>query len=187
MKKIALALSAMLALFLVGCASTKSVEQQTKNLPDWVMQEPTSSDGIYATGSAKMVDVMVSRKMAQADAVNQLARKIQTVTKDVTQTMVSGSTTDSVRGFEENALQTAEASVSGFEQKNYYVADDGTVYVLLFLPYNTQVSNLNNIAKKYNISEEYLASQAKMEDAYNKYFGGNSSNTSTTSATTSEE
>lgn len=176
MKKSVFLFGIVVALILSGCASTKNVSKSTKNLPDWVMQEPSSKDGIYATGSAKMVDVMVSRKMAEADAVNRLARKIQTVTKDVTQTMVSGSSTDSIKGFEENALQTAEAAVSGFEQKNYFIADDGTVYVLLFLPYQTQVSNLNTLAKKYNISEEYLASQAKMQEAYDKYFSGKNNN-----------
>ena len=173
MKKIVLVISAVLTFFLAGCASTKSAAEQAKDYPAWVMQEPTSNDGIYATGSAKMVDVMVSRKMAEADAVNRLARKIQTVTKDVTQTMISGSSTDSIKGFEENAMQTAEASVSGFEQKDYYIAEDGTVFILLFLPYETQVSNLNSVAKKYNISEEYLASQAKMREAYERYFSNN--------------
>jgi len=173
MKKLGVLLGAAAVLALSGCASTKSAAAQVKDYPKWVMQEPTSKDGIYATGSAKMVDVMVSRKMAEADAVNRLARKITTVTKDVTQTMISGSATDSIKGFEENAMQTAEASVSGFEQKEYYIAPDGTVFILLFLPYETQVTNLNNIAKKYNISEEYLASQAKMKEAYDRYFSGN--------------
>ncbi len=173
MKKIVFIAGASLVLALTACSTTKSVAEQSKEYPEWVMQEPSSEDGIYASGSAKMVDPMVSRKMAEADAVNRLARKIQTVTKDVTQTMISGSATDSIKGFEENAMQTAEASISGFEQKAYYIAEDGTVFILLFLPYKTQVSNLNTLAKKYNISEEYLASQAKMKEAYDRYFSGN--------------
>lgn len=170
MKKTGLLIIAM-AFCLVGCASNKTDHGKVDDkLPEWIMEEPKSNDGIYASGVGKMADLVTSKKMAQADAMNNLARKVNTLVKDVTQTMISSSETHSIKGFEENALQTAEASLRGYEQKNYYVAKDGTVYVLLFLPYQTQVDQLNKVAEEYSIPAEYLMSQAKMQEAYDRLF-----------------
>lgn len=171
MKKALFVVFAAASLFLVGCASNKVDHGKVdEKLPEWVMEEPKSPDGVYATGVGKMADLVTSKKMAQADALNNLARKVNTVVKDVTQTMVSSSETHSIKGFEENAQQVAEATLSGYEQKDYYIAKDDTVYVLLFIPYESQVSQLNKLAEEYEIPTEYLVSQAKMQEAYERLF-----------------
>ncbi len=170
MKKTGILLVALSLLF-VGCASKKVDHGNVdESIPEWVMDEPKADDGVYASGVGKMADLVSSKKMAQADAMNNLARKVNTLVKDITQTMISSSETHSIKGFEENALQTAEASLSGYEQKDYYVAKDGTVYVLIFIPYETQVSAINRLAQDYEIPAEYLMSQAKMQDAYDRLF-----------------
>jgi len=107
------------------------------------------------------------------NAYNDLSRKVSTVVKDVTQTMVSGSKTDSMKGFEENALQVSEATLAGAKRTNFYQGKDGTVYIQMFLPYDTQVNALNKTAEAYEISAEYLATQVKMKEAYEKYFSNN--------------
>ena len=84
--------------------------------------------------------------------------------------MTSGSKEDAMKGFEENSIQTVEATLNGIRQTNFYISKDGTVYVQMFLPYETQVEVLNKAANDYHISEEYLATQVKMQEAYDKYF-----------------
>ena len=170
MKKILIALGAAIALALTGCGTTSSAASAQSDVPDWYVLDPDSSEGIYGTGQAQMADFDTSLKMAQANAYNDLSRKVSTVVKDVTQTMVSGSKTDTMKGFEENALQTSEATLKGAKRTNFYQGKDGTVYIQMFLPYETQVSALNETAAAYDISPEYLATQVKMKEAYEKYF-----------------
>ena len=170
MKKILIALGAAIALALTGCGTTSSAASAQSDVPDWYVLDPDSSEGIYGTGQAQMADFDTSLKMAQANAYNDLSRKVSTVVKDVTQTMDSGSKTDTMKGFEENALQTSEATLKGAKRTNFYQGKDGTVYIQMFLPYETQVSALNKTAEEYEISAEYLATQVKMKEAYEKYF-----------------
>ncbi len=173
MKKILIALGAAAALMFASCGSTSNAASASSDVPDWYVLDPDSSEGIYGTGQAQMADFDLSLKMAQANAYNDLSRKVSTVVKDVTQTMVSGSKTDSMKGFEENALQVSEATLAGAKRTNFYQGKDGTVYIQMFLPYDTQVNALNKTAEAYEISAEYLATQVKMKEAYEKYFSNN--------------
>lgn len=176
MKKILTVLGMVAALFMAaGCGSTKV--SANSDVPDWYVIEPDSKDGIYASGQALMADFDTSLRMAEANAYNSLSRKVQTVVKDVTQTMVSGSKTDTMKGFEENALQESNATLSGARRTNFYQGKDGTVYVQVFLPFETEVTTLNKVAEDYDISPEYLATQVKMQEAYEKYFSNSSSTT----------
>ncbi|MBQ0051594.1 MAG: LPP20 family lipoprotein [Treponema sp.] len=170
MKKILTIAGMLMALIMMAsCGSTSNVSASS-DVPEWYVIEPESKDGIYGTGQAKMADFDTSLKLAEANAYNSLARKVSTVVKDVTQTMVSGSKTDTMKGFEENALQVSEATLEGARRTNFYQGKDGTVYIQMFLPYETSVSALNKTAEKYEISAEYLATQVKMQEAYEKYF-----------------
>jgi hypothetical protein len=171
MKKILVAFGAAALLALASCGSTSNTTASAKSdVPEWYVLDPDSSEGIYGTGQALMADFDTSMKMAQANAYNDLSRKVSTVVKDVTQTMVSGSKSDTMKGFEENALQVSEAKLQGAKRTNFYQGKDGTVYIQMFLPYETQVSALNETAAAYDISPEYLATQVKMKEAYEKYF-----------------
>lgn len=184
MKKILTVLGMCAALFMVmSCGSTKSVASASSDVPEWYIIEPESKDGIYGTGQALMADFDTSLKMAEANAYSNLSRKVTTVVKDVTQTMVSGSKTDTMKGFEENALQTSNATLQGARRTNFYQGKDGTVYVQVFLPYESEVSALNKTAAEYDISPEYLATQVKMQEAYEKYFSSSSKTTTTTTTT----
>lgn len=181
MKKILTVLGMAAALFMVAsCGSTKNVASASSDVPEWYIIEPESKDGIYGTGQALMADFDTSLKMAEANAYSSLSRKVTTVVKDVTQTMVSGSKSDTMKGFEENALQVSNATLQGARRTNFYQGKDGTVYVQVFLPYDTEVSALNKAAENFDISPEYLATQVKMQEAYEKYFSSSSKTTTTT-------
>lgn len=181
MKKILTVLAMTAALFMaMSCGSTKTAASASSDVPEWYIVEPESKDGIYGTGQALMADFDTSLKMAEANAYNNLSRKVTVVVKDVTQTMVSGSKTDTMKGFEENALQVSNATLQGARRTNFYQGKDGTVYVQVFLPYDTEVDALNKTAQNYDISAEYLATQVKMQEAYEKYFSGTKTTTTTT-------
>mgnify|MGYP004527399359 CR=1 FL=1 len=179
MKKILTVLGMCLTFgFVVSCGSTKNVASASSDVPSWYILEPESKDGIYGTGQALMADFDTSLKMAEANAYSSLSRKVTTVVKDVTQSMVSGSKTDTIKGFEDNALQISNATLTGARRTNFYQGKDGTVYIQVFLPYKTEVDALNKTAEQYEISAEYLASQAKMQEAYEKYFSNGKAKTS---------
>lgn len=164
----------VLPLMFSGCATNKAINKSNIDMPEWYMIEQTSKDGIYAVGSANMPDTRIGLRMAKADAINNASKRISVIVKDVTQTMISGSKTDSMVGFEENALQTSIATLSDVRRTALYIAKDGTAYVQIFVPYATRVDELNKLAKeKYHLADEYLATQEKMENAYNKYFSNN--------------
>ena len=125
------------------CISCKTTNV-AKNYPDWVGKDPTSKKGIYAVGSADMNDTILSLKMAEADAVNNLTRKISTDTDVAVKLTLSSSNTKAIKGYEESAIQKSHNIIKGYEVQNTFVDKKGKTFVLVFLPYNSKVDLLDN-------------------------------------------
>lgn len=131
MKKFLVILLAISAVMLVSCASNKIGGEK---VPTWVITEPASdAEFIYASGSGKHSDFDIAYKMAKADAMNNLAKKIGLNVNDTVQTTVT-SGGDNSRKYEENAIQTTDVVIKMADVKDYYERKDGTVYILMYMP-----------------------------------------------------
>ena len=184
MKKIFIVAAALLAVFALASCKSKTTEGATgsaqakkEGYPDWVYAGKSDSTGIYAVGAGKMSNIVNSHKMAVAEGRSELSRALKVSVQNVLQTYVSDlgsdSNRDALSGLIDNTLQKTDAVLQGSVQKDRYNASDGTVYVLMYLPYdNTAVTELNKVASEYTGKTEAVITNARMEEAYEKYFAG---------------
>lgn len=180
MKKLLATFAALLTAFtLFSCGSTKTTpaaQAKKEGLPEWVYVGKTDSTGIYAVGAGKLANVVNSHKMAVAEARTELARTLKVQVQDVLQTYTSdlGSETnrDALSGLIDNTLQKTDAVLTGTQQVNRFNAEDGTVYVMMYLPYEFSVKELNKAVSDYTGKMEAVITDARMREAYDKYFAG---------------
>ncbi len=180
MKKIfgavAFSLIAFATIPLISCGSTTEAAKQAEQegYPDWVYEGRRDATGIYAVGSGKMSNIQNSLTMARSNGRTELARTLKTQVQDVLQTYVSDTGSDENRdalsGLVDNTLQKTDAVLQGSQQVDRYQAKDGTIYVLMYLPYESAVTELNKITSDYTGKPESIITEAKMNEAYEKYF-----------------
>lgn len=120
--------------------------------PDWVYATPTSPEGIYASGAAKMSSKPISLKAAQANARDNMARTLETAVKNVVESYLqnSGIETDmqtSAR-YMEASVQKSTQVLRGLAQQGYWMDQDGTAYVLMFLPYSFAAPETTKIVEE---------------------------------------
>lgn len=134
MKKFLVVLIALTAVLFASCTSTKFGGEK---VPDWVITEPESTTAdIYATGSGKNADHDMALKMAKADAMNNLAKKVVLQVNDTVQTTTTANNAGSgtSRKYEENATQTTDTVLKKADVVDYFQLKNGTVYVLMHMP-----------------------------------------------------
>ncbi|MCI1208223.1 MAG: LPP20 family lipoprotein [Treponema sp.] len=177
--------AALAAVTIAGCSSTKEVEKtsvQKKEQatvigaegvarPDWVMQGKQSADGIYASGFAKMSTLQNSLKAARVNARAELANTVQASVKSAVTTYAedTGIADDNLNYLEEATVQRTDAILQGSTQADYWVGQDETVYVLMYLPYNAVVPEVNNIVKEYSEDKQSKVTVEKVAEAVEKY------------------
>ena len=178
MKKIlALFAAALTALMVVSCGSTPAAQEAPKsNVPEWVTMGKMDATGIYAVGAGKMANAVTSRKMAMSQGRTELARTLKAEIKAVTQTYIDDAGSDKDRqalaAFQESTLEKTQAILQGSQQVDYYLGDDGTVYVLMYLPYDSAVKTLNEeAAKSKGFKENQTAAFTKeqMAEAFERH------------------
>jgi len=183
MKKILTAAMIVIAGFMfASCGSTEQTtaasQAEQLNLPSWVLEGKRDNTGIYAVGSGKLSNLVTSQKMAMAQGRLELANMTKTSVQGVTQTLVDDQGADGDRQYlaalSENALLKVDTFLVGSEKVDQFIGNDGTVYVLMFLPKSTFLTELNKVneetAKSFNRTSSAAYTEAKMEEAYEKYF-----------------
>lgn len=154
------AIAVMMAVFLAGCGSTKATgdardtaayqQNAEAGRPAWAGTQfksgrnkngyywkgPIDEAGYYASGQARYADVKSSTTAADLDGKAQIAFFIKQEVNAIAQTESAAAGTDGEAQRELKDFQSAVASVkiSGIERADRFIADDGTVYVLMFVP-----------------------------------------------------
>lgn len=185
MKKIFGAVSALLmTMMITSCGSSKEVTSAAElaekdGVPTWVYEGRKDDTGLYAVGSGKMSNLNNSLKMARAEGRVELSRELAIEIQSVMQTYVDDKGDDenrqSLTGLTDNALLKTDNMLAGSQQIDYYQTKDGTVYVLMYLPYNAVVPELNKTVAEFNRDSTAAFTEAKMAEAYEKYFSTNKS------------
>jgi len=183
MKKVLISATALtMALLLAGCASTKKEEKAADKIPvvigaegverpQWVMSGKEDDEGIYAVGSGKMSTQTNSLTTARTNGRAELARTVQTTLKTAITTYAqdTGVASDTLSYMEEATVDRATDILQGSTQKDYWVGQDGTVYVLMFLPFKAVVPAANGIVDEYVTDKKSEITEQKVEEALKKY------------------
>ena len=158
MKKIGLVLLLAAAFVLAGCASKPtgdvrdtSAFKQNKDmgLPAWAGMQfksgwnkngyywkgPVDESGYYASGEAKYSDLKTSTNAADLDGKAQIAFYIKQEINALAQQEANASGSSSTKSeFEEFQTAVASVKIGGIVRVDRFIADDGKVYVLMFVP-----------------------------------------------------
>lgn len=199
MKKSVLFISCILAaaLFATSCESTHSEEVSAAakasamssvvgadgvKRPEWVLAGKEDKTGIYAVGSGKMATFTNSLKMAEINGRAELARTVSAATQSVlrTYTQDTGSSKDVLTYLEEATQIKAANVLKGTTRKDMWTAQDGTVFVLMFIPYEAVLPSVTEPiadavkgAKNFTQDAKSILTEAKALAAFEKYFEDN--------------
>ena len=183
MKKIVgIVCAAIMALLMAGCASTGSAKEtaaykQNKelNLPPWADVQfttgmnkgnyywggSTDESGYFASGSAKYSDIKSSTSAADLDGKANLAFYIKQEINATSQQEADAQGSDGEREQELKEFQSAVASIkiSGIMRVDRFIGDDGTVYVLMFVP-QSEIKKAAPANSEFarRVMERYIAS-----------------------------
>ena len=145
-------------------------------VPAWVYEGRRDETGLYAVGAGKLANKNNSLKMARAEARTELARELKINVEAATQTYIDdfgdNNNRQSLTGLVDTAVQRTDAMMAGSQQIDYFEDTDGTIYVLMYLPYNAVVPTLNeSVSAEFKRDETAAFTEQKMAEAYEKYFG----------------
>ena len=177
MKKLTLlTVCIVLALVLVGCASTKTAGSATAE--DWWNNPPTDTEDYhYEVGTAKGSTVQTSRDWAKANANTALAQYVNNQIEAIVTTYTNDagelatSNTQALAAFESVSKQSAQATLKGVTYK-YATLDDGTTYVLAALPLKNLAEDINKGVEEFVKNSASEEANAMMNSAIKKYYPG---------------
>ena len=136
------------ALIFVACGSTaktetgSAVQNELHNAPKWVLGGASTSElicGVGSAGGSRNVSVMRSSAMGRGrtEIARMLQLKVQSMLKDYQSTTTGGEEFGTAANDEQHivdvAKQITDTTLSGTEQKESWISDPGTLYVLMCL------------------------------------------------------
>ena len=197
MKKSILILSCIMAaaLMFTSCDSTEAEQTAAQQAamanvmgadgvkrPEWVLAGKEDSTGIYAVGSGKMSNTTNSLKLAEINGRAALTRTVAAATQSVlrTYTQDTGNSKDVLTYLEEATQVKAANVLKGSKRKDMWTAQDGTVFVLMYVPYEavlpTLTEPIQEAAKNldnFKQDAKTVLTEAKALAAFEKYFDNN--------------
>lgn len=169
---------AVLALVLMGCASTEQAAEPRMPViigaegipqPAWVNSTPRAADVHYETGYAKLSNKANSIKRANADAKEKISSwintTVDTVVVNYTSDMGSGENRQAIEAFESISRQTSNNALMGVTQEEVWVDPDNGVWVLLSMPKENTVKAFEAATKQFELNEAALYAEYKMDGA----------------------
>lgn len=119
---------------LASCMTTSS-GLDSRNVPSFYLNPPTSKDMLYGVGHAKMATLDLSRSTALARARNDIAAQVSVHVKnaltDYAQQAGEGDKQQTVQYVENVSHQVADVTLSGCRTDKIEVGRDGSVYALV--------------------------------------------------------
>ena len=138
----------LICTLLISCASTNSSYQVadeivTKNTktskvlgkygdprPSWIAEDFTTEGVLFGVGYAKLSNEDNARKIAKAEAKNELAEKIFTLVEETIKTDKN----KIADNYNVESVQISRAYLSGAVVEDEWISKEGTVYVLMSIP-----------------------------------------------------
>jgi len=153
---------------IAGCASAPapSAAQVPSDIPDFYLNPPTADDAIYGVGSAKMSKLDTSRRMAIArareDIAFQMQATIQAAITDYAQEAGVDDNTQVISFVETISKQVTETTLSGAVTEQVAQGADGTVYALVSYSKN---GYLESASEAFQRNEDAAFAEFKADQA----------------------
>ena len=134
MKKAVLFLVVIASVLLaVSCASKDSVD--TKDMPDWFLNVPVAEDAYYASGMYKSQNPQMAITAATSQARDEIARQVNLQVSNAVKSYAQEAGVDGdsqvINFIETVSKQIADTTLSGSKVIEKHMSKDGTVYVLV--------------------------------------------------------
>ena len=112
-----------------------------------------------------------ARAAARVNARAELSNTVQASIKSAITTYAedTGVADDNLNYMEQATVQRTDTILQGSTQADYWIGQDKTVYILMFLPYKAVMPEVNNIVKQYSESKQSEITVEKVADAVKKY------------------
>lgn len=150
-----LAVVVVTAVMISACASTPRVN--TREIPSWFLNPPSSKTVFYGTGSAKETSLELSRSLAVADARSEVAQEVSVVVKTgithYLQQGGSGANQQALNFGDEVSRDVSKVALSGCKVEKIAITRSGRVYALVSYP----VANMNESAKQAFVRDNAAA------------------------------
>lgn len=162
MKKV----SILLVVVSIIIAMSSCLSTVPKDIPDWYLNPPITTDGFYGVGSAKLSKIDASRRQAIArareDISFQLKTKVQSTLKDYFQESGVDDESQVITFVEQVSKQVANNTLEMSKPEKIAVGKDGTVYALISM---TKSEFLNAAEKEFVRNESAAFGEFKATEA----------------------
>ena len=131
-----------------------------RNKNGYYWKGPIDEAGYYASGEAKYADVKTSTSAAVLDGKAKIAFHIkEEINAMMKQEMESSNDAEMQKEYKEFQSAIAQVKISGIEQADTFIAPDGTVYVLMFVP-DSEIKKSTNANSDFSkrVIEKYIES-----------------------------
>lgn len=165
------ALFVVLALGLTACGSTPSTPPAAKpsDVPAFYLNPPQADDALYGVGSAKMSKLDTSRKMAisraREDIAFQMSASIKAAITDYAQESGADGNNQVLSFVETVSKQITETTLSGAKVEQVVSGQDGTIYALVSYPLN---AFKEQAVKEFTRNEDAAFAEFKASQALDK-------------------
>ncbi len=165
----------LVALFAISCASApepKAVEPTKSNLPDFVLNPPLATDAIYGVGYAKQSSMSLSIKVAETNARADIASQIETTIQEAITAYAQEAGVDDntqlISFVETITRQITDTTLSGATPKSRVPMDDGGVWVLMVYGKEALIDSFEDVAEGFERNEDAAFAEFKAAQAIEK-------------------
>ncbi len=151
MKKNVIVIAAVLMIvgLLAGCAGGGDKVKERRDMPEWYLNPPVAEDVIYGLGQAKLSSDSLSRDTAIArarkDIALQVSARVQTMMTDYAQEAGAEGNSQSITFIETITKQVADVELKGTTTEEVYPAVDGNWYAMVSYPRNAMTDEVADI------------------------------------------
>jgi LPP20 lipoprotein len=165
----------LVALFAISCASApepKPVSENKTGLPDFVLNPPLATDAIYGVGFAKQSTMALSIKVAETNARADIASQIETTIQEAITAYAQEAGVDDntqlISFVETITRQITDTTLSGATPKSRVPMDDGGVWVLMVYGKDSLVDSFEDVANEFERNEDAAFAEFKAASALEK-------------------
>ena len=165
----------LLASFAISCASSPAsvaVEPDKSGLPDFVLNPPMATDAIFGVGFAKQSTMALSIKVAETNARADIASQIETTIQEAITAYAQEAGVDEntqlISFVETITRQITDTTLSGATPKSRVPMDDGGVWVLMVYGKDALVDSFEDVAESFERNEDAAFAEFKAAQAIEK-------------------
>jgi LPP20 lipoprotein len=165
----------LIAGFAISCASAPApvaVESDKSGLPDFVLNPPMATDAIYGVGFAKQSTMALSIKVAETNARADIASQIETTIQEAITAYAQEAGVDDntqlISFVETITRQITDTTLSGATPKSRVPMDDGGVWVLMVYGKDALADSFEEVAEEFERNEDAAFAEFKAAQAIEK-------------------